>query len=360
MLDTQPDGPASDNILSDLGPLAWVFDELRKSLESANKAIRRFIRESEQARHSDLEAVDPGSLRVARQQLHQAVGALEMVGLAAPAQVLRGMEGAVQRFVQKPLTCTDEAASKVERASFALVEYLEAILNGKAVPPVALFSQYRDVQELAGAERIHPADLWSFEQRGIEVAAGADTKPMVVSPQIRSLFDRVVLLLVKSHSPAAAAQLARMSAGLAAGAETPRVTTFWSVAAGYFEAVAQALVPPDVYVKRAASRILLQLAGLMQDKSKNDVSEALLHDLLFFCAQARPKDGVAAPSLSAVRDAFGLSESRAVDYHKAMLGQFDPALLVQARKRINAGKESWSLLAGGMFPAHVPFSISTR
>ncbi|MGM9425659.1 Hpt domain-containing protein [Hydrogenophaga sp. MI9] len=347
MLDTHSEGPASDDTLSDLGPLAWVFEELRKSLDSANKAIRRFIRETEQARHSDLEAVDPGSLRVARQQLHQAVGALEMVGLAAPAQVLRGMEAAVQRFVQKPLSCTDEAAGRVERASFALVEYLEAILNNKPVPPVALFSQYREVQELAGAERVHPADLWSLEQRGIEVAAPADVKPMQVSPQIRSLFDRVVLLLVKSHSPAAAAQLARMSAGLAAGADTARVTTFWRIAAGYFEAVSQGLVSADVYVKRAASRILLQLAGLMQDKSKNDVSEALLHDLLFFCAQARPREGVAAPNLSAVRDAFGLTESVGVDYHKATLGQFDPALLVQARKRINAGKESWSLLAGG-------------
>jgi chemosensory pili system protein ChpA (sensor histidine kinase/response regulator) len=78
-----------------------VFDELRKSLDGANKAIRRFVRETEQARHSDLEAVDPASLRIARQQLHQAVGALEMVGLSAPAQVLRAMEAAVQRFVQR-------------------------------------------------------------------------------------------------------------------------------------------------------------------------------------------------------------------------------------------------------------------
>ena len=131
MLDTQHDSLSLDTHLTDLGPLAWVFDELRKSLDGANKAIKRFIRESEQSRQSDLESVDPGSLRVARQQLHQAVGALEMVGLQAPAQVLRAMEAAVQRFVQRPLACTNEAAGKVERASFALIEYLEAILNNK-------------------------------------------------------------------------------------------------------------------------------------------------------------------------------------------------------------------------------------
>lgn len=202
MLDTQDHAP-TDTPLNDLGPLAWVFEELRKSLEGANKAIRRFIRESEQARHSDLESVDPGSLRVARQQLHQAVGALEVVGLAAPAQVLRGMEAAVQRFVQRPLSCTDEAAGKVERASFALIEYLEAVLNGKPVPPVALFSQYREVQELAGAERVHPADLWSFDRRGVEAPAPVGVSSMKVDAQVRSLFDRLVLLLVKTNSRAA-------------------------------------------------------------------------------------------------------------------------------------------------------------
>jgi chemosensory pili system protein ChpA (sensor histidine kinase/response regulator) len=347
MLDTHSDGLSPDVALNDLGPLAWVFEELRKSLESANKAVRRFIRESEQARHSDLEAVDPGSLRAARQQLHQAVGALEMVGLAAPAQVLRGMEAAVQRFVQRPLSCTEDAAGKVERASFALIEYLEAVLNNKPVAPVALFSQYREVQELAAAERVHPADLWNFDHRGTEVAAPADVKALKADAQIRSLFDRVVLLLVKTNSPAAAGQLARMAAGLSAGADVPRVATFWRVAAGYFEAVSHQLVPSDVYVKRAASRILLQLAGLMQEKSRHDVSETLVHDLLFFCSQARPKDPALVPHLVLVRSAFGLSDAAPVDYSKATLGQFDPALLVQARKRINAGKESWSLLAGG-------------
>ena len=137
MPDTTTDRLQTDAPLADLGPLAWVFDELRKSLDTANKAIKRFVREIEQSRNNDLEAVEPGSLRLARQQLHQAVGALEMVGLVSPAQVLRAMEAAVQRFVYKPATCTSAASNVVERAGFALIEYLEALLNNKPVPPVA-------------------------------------------------------------------------------------------------------------------------------------------------------------------------------------------------------------------------------
>ena len=32
-----------DLATNDLGPLAWVLDELRKSLESASAALRRFV-----------------------------------------------------------------------------------------------------------------------------------------------------------------------------------------------------------------------------------------------------------------------------------------------------------------------------
>jgi chemosensory pili system protein ChpA (sensor histidine kinase/response regulator) len=347
MLDSaiDTDSLQADAPVADLGPLAWVFEELRKSLDGANKAIKRFVRETEQSRNNDLEAVDPGSLRLARQQLHQAVGALEMVGLGAPAQVLRAMEAAVQRFVQKPNTCTEEAAGKVERASFALIEYLEAVLNNKPVQPVALFSQYRDVQELAAAERVHPADLWPFEHRGLEMGATADAAPLQCNAAIRSLFDRLVLLVVKTQSAAAAAQLTKLSAGLSAGATEARARTFWRVSAAFFEAVAQRLLPSDVYVKRATSRILLQFMNLAQGKPQ--VSETLLHDLLFFCAQPTTVSAATTPHLAAVREAFGLGKLPPVDYNQATLGRYDPAVLAQARKRIHAAKEVWSLFSGG-------------
>jgi len=345
MLDTANDSLQMDPPVADLGPLAWVFDELRKSLDVANKAIKRFVRETEQSRMDDLQAVDPASLRQARQSLHQAVGALEMVGLGAPAHVLRAMEAAVQRFTQKPQSCTEAAAAKVERASFALVEYLEAVLHNKPVQPVALFSQYREVQELAAAERVHPADLWPFDHHGLNVAAPTERAPLECNASIRSLFDRLVLLAVKTESPAAVQQLVKISTGLSAGAADARARTFWRVAAGFFEAVALRLLPSDVYVKRAFSRILMQFVTLSQGKPQ--ISETLLHDLLFFCAQPREVPGQLAPQLTAVRQAFGLGEVPAVDYHVATLGRYDPAVLAQARKRINAAKEAWSLYSGG-------------
>ena len=148
----------------DLGPLAWVLAEIQKSLDGAGKLLRRFARET-----GNVPEIDGGSLRLARAQLHQAVGALQMVGHAAPARVLGAMEFAVQSFVLEPMRCTEAAVQKIERAGFAVADFLQAQLAGKQVSPVALFAQYRDVLELVGNERVHPADLWPQPWRWVDI-----------------------------------------------------------------------------------------------------------------------------------------------------------------------------------------------
>ncbi|HYF16584.1 MAG TPA: Hpt domain-containing protein, partial [Ramlibacter sp.] len=334
-----------DLATNDLGPLAWVLDELRKSLESASAALRRFVRDAGLARGSDMASVDAGQLRIARQQLHQAVGALEMVGLAGPAQLLRSMEAAAQKFVERPELCSEAAASKVERAGFALTEYLEGVLLGKTTSPVALFPQYKDVQELAGADRIHPADLWPFDWRWIEPETPAVAQALTYDPAVRSRMDQAVLRIVKAAEPAAARELAECSLGLAASQTARQPKVFWKLCAGYFEAMALSLLPADLFVKRGASRVLLQYATLA--KGELGISDRLAQDLLFFCAQAVPPQPLQAPALAGVRAAYGLARFTSVDYTTPQFGRFDPTLLAQARKRIGVAKETWSALSGG-------------
>lgn len=344
-IDSTSGSAGLDLAVNDLGPLAWVLDELRKSLDGAGKALKRYVRDTELARGSDLAAADASQLRIARQQLHQAVGALEMVGLVAPAQVLRAMEAAVQKFVQRPELCTEASAAKVERASFALIEYLEGVLAGKSSVPVALFPQYRDVQELAGADRIHPADLWPLQWRWNDPLPVSGVAPATYDAAVRERLDRSVLRIVKSGTASAAAEVSSTCAGLAATQTARQPVVFWKVAAGFFEALALGLIPVDVYVKRAASRVLLQYVSLA--RGDMGVSDRLAHDLVFFCSQAVPADPASAPHLEAVRQAYSLGLFVPVNYEVSLFGQFDPALLAQARRRIGAAKDTWSALSGG-------------
>jgi chemosensory pili system protein ChpA (sensor histidine kinase/response regulator) len=331
--------------VSDLGPLAWVLDELRKSLDGATKALRRFVRDAELARGSDLTELDASHLRIARQQLHQAVGALEMVGLEAPAKVLRAMEALAQKFVQRPELCSDDAANKVERASFALTEYLEGVLKGKTASSVALFPQYRAVVELAGGESAHPADLWPVAWRWLDVGLRLEAAPLEYSPALRAQLDHAVLTVMKVGDARSALRMVDLCKGLAAAQSALEPRTFWIICAAYFEAVALRLCPDDVYSKRAASRILRQYATLSQGDT--NISERLARDLVFFCSLAVPAAGQQTPALKAVRTAYGLVRNKPVDYETEQFGRFDPALMVLARKRIAAAAETWSALAGG-------------
>ena len=169
----------------DLSALAWVQDELKRSLDAAHKALRRFLRDAQALDGSDVDAVDPAVLRAARIQLHQGAGALELVGLPTQALVLRASEAAVQRCIAKPPLLTVALVKHIERASFALLDYLGRLLAGKPVSALQLFPPYRALQEAAGAERVHPADLWPHDWKWRDLPADADIAPRRIDAATR-------------------------------------------------------------------------------------------------------------------------------------------------------------------------------
>ena len=335
----------------DLRALAWVHGELRRSLEAAHKALRRYLKEAAAARGSDVDAVDPAVLRTARTHLHQGVGALELVGLPAAADVLRASEAAVQRMAQRPAMVDTAAVDTIEHVSFALLDFLGRQLAGKAVTPLMLFPQYRAAQQLAGADRIHPADLWKIDWQWRELSADPAATPRGANDGARGDMETLVLALMREPGSAALARMSDLCADLGAGArqgasEAPHMATFWQLAAAVFEAQAAGLLVADVHVKRIASRLMAQLRT--QVRGQHDVSDRLAQDLLFFCWHAKaPSAEQPAARLAAVRRAWNLADVPAVDYETARLGRFDPSVLALARKRVAAAKDSWSAVAGG-------------
>jgi chemosensory pili system protein ChpA (sensor histidine kinase/response regulator) len=331
----------------DLSALAWVQEELRRSLDAAHKALRRYLKESEAVGGSDIDAVDPSVLRVARTQIHQGVGALELVGQPAAATMLRATEALVQRFVAKPHKLTATVIDDIERASFALLDYLARLLASRPVSTLSLFPQYRAVQEAAGADRVHPADLWAvdWQWRDLPDDPGAAPRPHYAAT-MAAIESQMLPLMREAKPVSAAARMSDISAGLGAGAGQGQVATLWKLASAVFEAQALGLLGFDVFSKRVASRLLAQYRII--ERGEHDVSERLAQDLLFFCGQgATPSEGRQSPRLAAVRQAYGLATQPPVDYSVSVLGRFDPAVIAQARKRVVAAKDSWSAVAGG-------------
>ncbi|MES2718510.1 MAG: Hpt domain-containing protein [Pseudomonadota bacterium] len=345
-----PVGPGDD-----LSALSWVRDELRRSLELANKALRRYLKE--QAQRSDLDSVDPAVLRQARNQLHQCVGVLELVGLGPAAELPRAAEAALLRISARPKLVTPAAVDALERGSFALLDFIERRLAGKPVSALALFPQYKALQELAGALRVHPADLWGQPWAWRDLALDASVPARHPDAGTTAQIEADLLALMRGASPGVAGRMSAVFAGLARGAQAladtgdlaahaphSRLATLWQLAAGFFEAQADGLLQPDAYSKRLGSKLLAQLrAG-----ETAEPSERLAHDLLFFCSQASTGAGQPAGALlAAVRQGYALADGPGVDYTQPSLGRFDPAWVAQARKRVAGAKDVWSAVAGG-------------
>lgn len=329
----------------DLGPLAWILEDLCTSLNSAGEAIRRFIWEEKTGPRSALTPPDTGELRQACQKFHQSAGALEMVGQARAAGVLRALETLAQKFVQWPAVCTEDAALRVEHASRAVVDYIEGLIKGRQASPVALFPQQRAVMELCGSERIHPADLWHHDWQWLPVVLPSGLEPLHYSPALRATLGDTLLPILKTMDATHATRMAQLCAGLARGEYAVEGRTYWAFAAGFFEAIAQGRLPDDVYVRRSAAKVMTQYALMATGHA--DSLEVAVQDLMFFCAMSNPAATDEVPLLRAVLSAYSLEGHQDIDYEASAFGRFDPAHLSLVRKRIGAVTESWSALAGG-------------
>ncbi|MGH6648091.1 Hpt domain-containing protein [Aquabacterium sp.] len=337
----------------DLSALAWVQEELRKSLDAAHKALHRGLKDASSS-ESDMDARDPAVLRQARQQIHQGVGALELAGLPAGATLLRASEAVVQKFINRPSTLTESAVLAVERGSFALLDYITRRLNGKNVPALALFPQYEALMTLAGSTLPRPTDLWSQDWPKVSLEAPL-APPDSVTPRAADEatvddFESGLLALLRRNQPRDAVALADLCASLASGSSqrhAHRESATWMLASGFLEALAGDHVPLTVHAKRVLSSLLKQLRVLVQ--GKETPSDRLAQELLFFCAQASGADGTHKPNsvLSNVRRTFGLDRHAPVDLIESSLGRYDPAWVAQAIKRVAGAKDGWSAVAAG-------------
>ena len=332
---------------SDLTPLSWVQEEVRRQLEAVNKVLRRQLREFDlRQAGGQLDAAALASvLQTQALQLHQVSGVLRLVNLDEGHRLMQAAESLLVRCAGDA-TLRTEQVEAVERAGFALLTYMTRSVSGARPSPLALFPAYRRLQELNQAERIHPADFWPqhFEWRTLPPPQLVDAG-LPSLDALRTSFEGALLRQMRETSATHAASLAELCAGIGLALRREPQQSFWQLAAAHFEAQAQGMLASDQLVKRMASRLLAQLRDDL--RGSTEVSDRLVQDLLFFCAQSgEPKPGQA-PRLRAVRAAYGIDEAEIGDYRDDSLGRIDPAWVQQAMRRVSAAKEAWSACAEG-------------
>ncbi|WP_373922500.1 Hpt domain-containing protein [Pseudoduganella sp. SL102] len=334
----------------DPGPLSWVMGEIREALGRSRTALFEA---------GGLEPEDQATaLRLAKSHLHQAHGALQMVDVEGVAAITRLAEEALDRFKDGSVKCSADHVQAIGRLYGALVEYLEELLDGGPLQPVRLFPYYAAVQEMLGAPRIHPADLF-FPDLAREPAlpaadGGDDAGGPVDYAALRQRFERALLPYLKSGDPAQAQPLAEVIAEVAA-AQAGRGRVFWLALQAFAELVVAGHVPGGVYgvyIKQLFGAANLQMRRLAQGAP--ETPDTVLRDALFFLAAAEPEH--LAPLGRALRTGFALDGLVPPDYATERYCRIDPEALARAREGLEGARAAWQRLEAGDTAAQAEFS----
>lgn len=217
------------------------------------------------------------------------------------ATVCEATAAAVQRMASMPALVTAEAAGAVQRA----LSILAACAAHPQRSPPELFAVYRAMQHLAGADRIHPADLWPMRPEWRDLPAESWVSARQPDAQTRVDIEAALLALMRHPGPQACAQMSDLCAALGAG-QQGRLATLWRLACAVYDAQRAQLLKPDVYLKRIGPRLLAMARGADVMGESLDV---LLRDLLYHCNQAASHEDAsrdASPRLRSVIQVFGL------------------------------------------------------
>src|SRR5471030_1267797 len=321
----------------DTGPLSWVMVEIREALGRSRTALFEAGGRAPEDQATQLQH--------AKSHLHQAHGALQMVDLDGVGLMTQAAEEALDRFKAGTLKCTADHVQVVAQLYQALVEYLEELLGGAPSQPVRLFPYYRAVQEMVGAERIHPADLFYPDLSQIPGLPLAATPAAADYAGYRQRFEKALLPYLKSVD--AAARQANAGAlldavTLVADAQTEsKARTFWVALQSFAELVAGGHIEGGLYVKQLFGLINLQIRRLSQGTATP--ADGMLRDALFFIAGA---DAATAPdSALQLRRVFALDGMVPHDYEARRYGQIDLEALALAKDSMAQAKAAWGRLA---------------
>src|SRR5687768_13211478 len=128
--------------------LSWINAEVDQALKLVRENIARF-------------AAQPGDdamLRVCPEHLHQVSGALRMVGLVGATRFCEALEGSFSGLAGAP--ATPAAIGVIDRAVFALKEFVAELARGQADVPLKLFPAYRELGALLGKPETSEKDLF--------------------------------------------------------------------------------------------------------------------------------------------------------------------------------------------------------
>ena len=323
----------------DIGPLSWVRGELDQALTQAAEALGR----------AEAEPGEADQIQFARSHLHQARGALSIVGLDGLCQFADTLDALLAGMIDGSLPTDADNITLGRRGCSAIANYLGELVSGGQDQPLRLFALYRDTARACGNEEVSPADLFypdtsrRLPRRKLRNAPRPDTPAGEECLRgARATLERGLLQWLRDPADRSGPEMMRDAAiALEALQSSPAFYTLWRVAQAFFDSLShQDLPASEMRIKQLCTGLGREVRH--QASTSHRIPERLMRDILFEIGQAP----VRTPAQRQVRQAWNLDAWWADPGEVVTDIPLGP-LLRQMRTEITAAKQDWDAFGTG-------------
>jgi len=182
----------------DLGPLSWVQGEIDQALTRGIEGLAAFKAAPQ----------DSSALKHARTHIHQAAGAIQMVGLDAVTAYTDEIERQLQRLEELAPPEAQASCELIDRACRKLKIFLDEVVGGAVPVPLKLFPEYELMQQARGVKAAAPTDLFypDLSPRAPRIASAKSVTPQKLQSYLvkqRRLFQRGLLAWLRGDEEGA-------------------------------------------------------------------------------------------------------------------------------------------------------------
>ena len=264
----------------DIGPLSWVKGEIDLALERAASAL---------AAHAANADPDGKELTAACTHLHQAHGALAIVGLDGITEFSAALEKLFPALSDGGTVWSDSGAQAAQDGLTALRGYLDGLMGGEPNQPLKLFPAYAALLTARGEPAPGPATLFFPDltqrppRREVEPSPLTPDKLLARLKMARMAFERGLLKWIKGEARGIVEM--RNAVGMIEATQLqPAGRAFWWAALGFYDALAAGALPESsaVDVKKLALKIGALIKKLVDGSATADaVPDRLMAEMLY-------------------------------------------------------------------------------
>lgn len=331
----------------DLGPLTWVKGDIDQALTKGLAALADF------AAHPD----DNTPLKHAQTHIHQAAGAVQIVGLDGAIALMEEVERHLTLLETQAPESVPAHVEAIGAACRRLSRYLEALTEGEPPVTLKLYPEYEALTRLRGSNSASPTDLFypDLTRRPKHLAAGAaqaaaDRAPAFLRDQ-RRVYQLGLLGWLRGDAQGLVAMRQVIQAIEDAHAGTPTGGAFWWTVGGFLASAADQGILPSYTVKQLCARIDLQIRRLVEGSTK--VADRLRREVLYHIAISAP----VSERVKEVQALYGLPAMlpQKVETRQVDLDRFQP-MLKRAQEVIASIKDHWLKFTSGRREALAPIA----